>query len=125
VRGGLVAGLGFILPAIVLLGVLSYVYAAHGTLPWVAGVLFGLQAAVIALVGQALVRIGRRALSGPLHIALAVGSFIALQSGVPFPCILLVAAAACVGMSWKVPGTTAASGCSPTTATHCVRLGLA
>jgi chromate transporter len=59
----------------------------------VAGVLFALQAAVIALVGQALVRIGRRALRGPLHIALAVGSFIALQGGVPFPWILLVAAA--------------------------------
>jgi chromate transporter len=109
VRGGLVAGLGFILPAIVLLGVLSYVYAAHGTLPWVAGVLFGLQAAVIALVGQALVRIGRRALRGPVHIALAVGSFIALQSGVPFPWILLVAAAAGVGLSWKLPSPAASS----------------
>ena len=105
VRGGLVAGLGFILPAILLLGVLSYIYAAHGTLPWVAGVLFGLQAAVIALVGQALVRIGRRALRGPLHIALAVGSFIALQSGVSFPWILLVAAIAGVALAWNMPGT--------------------
>jgi chromate transporter len=105
VRGGLMAGLGFILPSIVLLGVLSYVYAAHGTLPWVAGVLFGLQAAVIALVGQALVRIGRRALRGPLHIALAAGSFIALQGGVPFPWILLVAATAGVGLAWKSPDT--------------------
>src|SRR5512139_2124198 len=61
IRGGLVAGLGFILPAIVLLFALSYVYVIHGSLPWVAGMLLGLKAAVLALVLQALVRIGRRA----------------------------------------------------------------
>ena len=66
-RGGIVAGLGFILPAIVLLFALSYLYVMHGSLPWVAGLLYGLQAAVVALVLQALVRIGRRALRTPLH----------------------------------------------------------
>ncbi len=94
VRGGLTAGLGFILPAVLLLGVLSYVYAAHGHVAWIAGALQGLQAAVIALVAQALLRIGRRALRTPLHVALAVASFVALQAGVPFPWLLLVAAAA-------------------------------
>jgi chromate transporter len=93
IRGGLVAGLGFILPAIILLFALSYVYVAHGALPWVAGLLYGLQAAVIALVLQALVRIGRRALKTPLLIALAVVAFIALEfASVPFPIVLLVAA---------------------------------
>ena len=93
-RGGLVAGLGFILPAIVLLFVLSYVYVTHGSVPWVAGLLSGLQAAVIALVLQAMVRIGRRALRTPTHVALALASFMALEfAGVPFPIILLVAAA--------------------------------
>ena len=101
VRGGLVAGLGFILPAILLLGVLSYVYAAHGTLPWVAGVLAGLQAAVIALVAQAMLRIGKRALRGPLQIALAVGSFLALEAGISFPWVLL--AAASLGL-WSARG---------------------
>ena len=72
VRGGLVAGLTFVLPAIVLLLVLSWVYAAHGQLPAVAGVLSGLKAAVVALVLQALLKIGRRALAGPLHVVLAV-----------------------------------------------------
>lgn len=94
IRGGLVAGLGFILPAIVLLFGLSYVYVAHGSLPWIEGLLFGLQAAVIALVGQAIVRIGKRALTSPLLIALALASFIALEfAGIPFPLVLLVAAA--------------------------------
>jgi chromate transporter len=93
IRGGLVAGLGFILPAIVLLFVLSYVFVAHGALPWIEGLLFGLQAAVIALVLQAIVRIGRRALRTPLLMGLAIASFVALEfAGVPFPLVLLVAA---------------------------------
>jgi len=110
VRGALVAGLGFILPAIVLLGVLSYVYAAYGTLPWVAGVLAGLQAAVIALVAQALLRIGKRALRGPLHIALALGSFAALEAGISFPWVLLVAAL--LGL-WSARGATAPAASDP------------
>jgi len=96
VRGGIVAGLGFVLPAIVLLFALSYVYVTHGSLPWVAGVLYGLQAAVIALVLQAMVRISRRALKTPLLVALAVGAFLAMEfARVPFPLVLLVAA--CIG----------------------------
>lgn len=93
VRGGIVAGLGFVLPAIVLLFALSYVYVMHGSLPWVAGLLYGLQAAVIALVLQAMVRISRRALKTPLLVALAVGAFLAMEFvRVPFPVVLLVAA---------------------------------
>src|SRR5262245_1599680 len=56
-RGGLVAGLTFVLPAVGLLLVLSWVYAAHGELPAVAGALTGLKAAVVALVLQALIKI--------------------------------------------------------------------
>jgi chromate transport protein ChrA len=63
-RGGLVAGLGFIGPAIVLLLGLSWAYARFGHLPAATGVLLGLKAAVLALVLQALLRIGRRARSG-------------------------------------------------------------
>jgi chromate transporter len=93
IRGGLVAGLGFIVPAVILLFALSYVYVAHGSLPWVAALLQGLQAAVVALVLQAMVRIARRALLSPLHVTLAVGSFVALEfAQVPFPIVLLVAA---------------------------------
>lgn len=93
VRGGIVAGLGFVLPAIALLFALSYVYVMHGSLPWVAGLLHGLQAAVIALVLQALARISRRALKTPLLVALAVGAFLAMEFlRVPFPLVLLAAA---------------------------------
>lgn len=96
IRGGLVAGLGFILPAVVLLFALSYVYVVHGSLPWIAGPLYGLQAAVIALVLQALLRIGRRALKTPLLMSLAAAAFLALEvARVPFPLVLLVAA--CIG----------------------------
>jgi chromate transporter len=89
-RGGLTAGLAFIGPAILLLLALSYVYAAHGQVPAIAGMLVGLKAAVVALVLQALLKIGRRALRGPLHVALAIGAFAALQFlHVPFPLIVL------------------------------------
>lgn len=94
-RGGLVAGLGFILPSIVLLFALSLVYARFGELPWLASIMYGLQAAVIAIVLLSLWRIGRRALRTPLHVGLAVGSFIALQfAGIAFPWVLLAAATA-------------------------------
>lgn len=94
VPGGIVAGLGFILPAAFLLLALSYVYVAHGELAPVAGVLSGLKAVVVALVLQALVRIGKRALRGPVHWALAIGAFVGLQyAGVPFPVLLAIGAA--------------------------------
>jgi chromate transporter len=91
-RGGVVAGLGFVLPAIVLLTVLSYIYAQHGSQPVVAGLLLGLKAAVVALVVQAIIRIGKRALREPLHWLLAIGAFVALEfAGVPFPAIIVLA----------------------------------
>ncbi|HWJ05869.1 MAG TPA: chromate efflux transporter [Steroidobacteraceae bacterium] len=91
-RGGLVAGLGFVLPAVLLLFALSVVYVLYGSLPWLAGVLFGLKAAVVALVAQALLRIGTRALKSPLHQGLAIAAFFALEFlGIPFPLVVLVA----------------------------------
>jgi len=94
IRGGLVAGLGFVLPAVLLLFALSYVYVAHGSLPWVSSLLFGLKAAVVALVLQAMVRIARRAVKSALHVFLAAASFVALElAHVPFPVVLLLAAA--------------------------------
>jgi chromate transporter len=103
-RGGLVAGLGFIVPAIVLLLGLSWVYASYGTVPAVQGLLLGLKAAVVALVLQALVKIGRRALGTPLHVGLAVAAFVALQFlRVPFPVIVLVAAMVGLASAWRAP----------------------
>lgn len=94
-RGGLVAGLAFILPAVVLLLVLSWIYAAYGHVPTLAGVLLGLKAAVLGLVLQALERLGRRALRTPVHWALAAGALAAmLTGGLPFPFLMLGAALA-------------------------------
>jgi len=104
IRGGLVAGLGFIVPAILLLLGLSWLYARFGSQPVASGVLLGLKAAVLALVLQALVRIGRRALDTPLHVAVAITAFAALEFlGVPFPWIVLSAGLAGLAASWRAP----------------------
>ena len=104
IRGGLVAGLGFIGPAIVLLLGLSWLYARFGSLPAATGLLLGLKAAVLALVLQALLRIGRRALGSPLHVALAVAAFGALEwLHVPFPLIVLVAGLMGLASAWRAP----------------------
>ena len=104
IRGGIVAGLGFIGPAIVLLLGLSWLYARFGSQPVATGLLLGLKAAVLALVLQALVRIGRRALRGPLHVALAIAAFVALEFlGVPFPLIVVAAGAIGLAAAWRAP----------------------
>lgn len=88
--GGIVAGLCFILPSIALLLALSFVYALHGDVPLVAAGLTGLKATVVALILQALVRIGRRALAHPLHLALAIAAFALIYFRlVPFPLVVL------------------------------------
>jgi chromate transporter len=67
-------------------------------------VLLGLQAAVLALVLQALLRIGRRALATPLHVGLAIVAFVALEVlGVPFPLIVLAAGAIGLAAAWRAP----------------------
>jgi len=60
VRGGLVAGVLFVAPAFVVLLALSWTYAVHGNVAWVAALFGGLRAAVIAIVAAAVLRIGRR-----------------------------------------------------------------
>jgi chromate transporter len=94
VRGGLAAGLLFIAPgALVMLG-LSLLYALLGQAPLVEGLFFGLAAAVLALVVEALLRVARRALAGALPWAVAGGAFAALfVLGLPFPLVVLGAAA--------------------------------
>jgi chromate transporter len=93
-RGGIVAGVLFILPGIVALMALSYVYAAFGKVPLVAALFFGLKAAVLAIVLEAVVRIGRRALKNKAMVLLAAAAFIGIFFfGLPFPLIILAAAA--------------------------------
>jgi len=93
--GGIVAGLCFILPAMAILLGLSFVYAMHGTVPLVAAALAGLQATVIALIAQALLRLARRALVHPLHWLLAVAALVLMIGRLtPFPLLLAIAALA-------------------------------
>jgi chromate transporter len=94
VRGGLVAGVMFVLPSFFVLLALSWVYAAHGDVTWVAAILAGLAPAVIAIVGTAMIRIGSRALANGWMIAVAIGAFVAIYVvHVPFPLIVLGAGA--------------------------------
>jgi chromate transporter len=92
--GGLVAGTLFILPgAVVVLG-LSVLYAGFNDLSIVQAIFFGIKAAVLAVVVQAVLRIGSRALTNNLMIAIAVAAFIAIFFfAVPFPVIVITAAA--------------------------------
>ena len=92
VRGGLAAGLLFVIPgAAVMLG-LSLVYVAAAGLGWFAAVFVGIKAAVLAIVAQALIRVGKRALGTRFKLALAVGAFVALAlASAPFPVVILAA----------------------------------
>lgn len=92
VKGGVAAGVLFILPgAAVMLG-LSVLYVTLGQVPLVAALFFGLKAAVLVLVVEALQRVARRALKGGVAYALAGAAFVALYAfAVPFPVVVLAA----------------------------------
>ena len=93
VRGALVAGLLFIAPGVVAIMVLSWIFALWGDVGVVSGIFFGLKAAVLAIVVQALVRVGRRALRNRAMQVIAAASFVAIfVFGAPFPAIVLAAA---------------------------------
>jgi chromate transporter len=75
-RGGLVAGLFFLLPSVFLMLFLSWLAAEHGSVPVVAGVFRGIAGAVVAIVAQALWRMARKSLVHPVFYAFALGSFL-------------------------------------------------
>jgi len=88
--GGIMAGGLFILPGIIAIMGLSYIYAAYGNVPFIEALFFGLKAAVLAIVIQAVVRVGKRALRNRIMIALAAIAFIAIFFfNVPFPVIII------------------------------------
>jgi chromate transporter len=88
--GGIMAGGLFILPGIIAIMGLSYIYAAFGHVGFVEALFFGLKAAVLAIVIQAVVRVGKRALRNRIMIALAAVAFIAIFFfNVPFPLIII------------------------------------
>ncbi len=119
-RGGLAAGLLFVIPGAAVMLALSLLYVAAAGLGWFAALFLGIKAAVLAIVAQALIRVGKRALGTRFKLALAVVAFLALTLvDAPFPVVILIAGAigAIVGRAhpdWlgahKAPAAMPASG---------------
>jgi len=93
--GGVVAGVLFVLPSVFILIALSWTYLAHGSVPLVAGIFYGIKPAVVAIVLAAAWRIGSRALKHPALWALAAAAFVAIfVFHAPFPAIVIAAGTA-------------------------------
>ena len=91
--GGIVAGAFFVIPSIFILLALSYVYAAYGNVPTVAGALAGFKPIVVAIVVEAVLKIGGKSLKRAAHFVIAALAFISIYFlQVPFPLIVLTAA---------------------------------
>jgi chromate transporter len=107
--GGIMAGGLFILPGIISIMALSYVYAGWGNVPIIAALFFGLKAAVLAIVIEAVVRIGKRSLKNQALIGLAAAAFVGIFFfNVPFP--IIVFGAAFIGFAAAAMGVTAFQG---------------
>lgn len=92
VRGGVVAGILFILPGAIAILAFSWLYVLFGDVSLVTGLFFGMKAAVLAIVCQAMARIAHRALRGRFHVALALAGFIGLfVFALPFPLVIFCA----------------------------------
>jgi len=106
--GGIMAGGLFILPGIIAIMGLSYVYAAYGKVPLVVALFFGLKAAVLAIVLEAVFRVGRRALRNKVLWAIAAAAFVGIFFfAIPFPVIVL--GAALIGLVGTLSGVAAFS----------------
>ena len=92
IRGGVIAGTLFVLPASIFLWSLTWAYAVYGKIAWVAAIFFGVKAAVMAIVAEAVIRIGSKALKNEVMWSLAVLAFVAIFFlKVPFPLVVLTA----------------------------------
>jgi chromate transporter len=102
--GGIVAGAFFVIPSIFVLVVLSYLAVAHSEAPAIRGLLYGIQPVVIAIVVEAVLRIGKRTINHRVLVAFAVLAFVALYFlSVPFPLVVLAAALGGLLLSRAVP----------------------
>ncbi len=91
--GGIMAGVLFVVPGIIAIMALSYIYAAYGNVPLVVALFFGLKAAVLAIVLEAVFRIGKRSLKNNVMVSLAAAAFVGIFFlSIPFPAIILGAA---------------------------------
>ncbi len=103
-RGGLVAGILFVLPSALLLFALSWLYVCHADIRWVAAVFDGLKPAVLALIVSALWRVGGKALKRPAHWVLAAAAVIGLTVlKLPYPVIIVGALATGLALGRWLP----------------------
>ena len=92
-KGGLIAGALFVLPGFIAIMILSWLYAAYGNVGAIEALFFGLKAAVLAIVLEAVRRIGRKAIRNRTMVVIAAAAFVAIFAfAVPFPIIILAAA---------------------------------
>jgi chromate transporter len=102
--GGVVAGAFFVIPSIFVLWLLSYLAAAHSDVPAITGLLYGVQPVVIAIVVEAVLRIGRRTLNHGILVVFAILAFVALYFlSVPFPLVVVAAAVGGLLLSRAMP----------------------
>jgi chromate transporter len=102
--GGIVAGTFFVIPSIFVLWLLSYLAAAHSDVPAITGLLYGVQPVVIAIVVEAVLRIGKRTLNHAILVTFAILAFVALYFlSVPFPLVVVAAAVGGLLLSRVVP----------------------
>ena len=102
--GGIVAGAFFVIPSIFVLLLLSYLAVAHSDVPAINGLLYGVQPVVIAIVVEAVLRIGKRTLNHFILVAFAILAFVALYFlSVPFPLVVVAAAVGGLLLSRAVP----------------------
>ena len=113
-RGGLLAGTLFVLPGFLVIVALSAVYVAFAGTAWLAALFLGLQAAVLAVVLEALLKLGRRALRTPAAGLIAAAAFVAIWVlHIPFPLIVLAAALLGTGLGQLAPARLALAPAPP------------
>lgn len=96
ITGGLLAGLLFVVPGALVIMALALAYGIYGQLPLVQSLFLGVKACVVVIVVQALIKVAKKALKGPIHYMIAGLSFLALFAlNAPFPLVIVIAA--CVG----------------------------
>ncbi|MBL8547299.1 MAG: chromate efflux transporter [Hyphomonadaceae bacterium] len=90
--GALIAGWMFVLPGALIVLALSWLYVNYGEVPLVAAAFDGIKCAVVALVAEALIKVGKRALKTNTALWIAIAAFAALLFGAPFPLVIITAA---------------------------------
>lgn len=91
--GGVIAGVLFVIPGVIVIGGLSWLYVTYAQLPAVTAVFFGIKAAILAVVIEAVIRVGKRALKNRTMVLIASAAFVAIYFfKIPFPLVVLGAA---------------------------------